>query len=91
MPQSAVKKNDSTQKAEEDASAEQAAPTSVQPTHTPVQPEEARLTGAGRKEQGRLLKKNVEEGQAERHPDLPAGQHATGSFTGTGENKQQKK
>lgn len=75
------------QKAEERASAERSAPTSVQPTPTPVQPHEAHLTGAGDKERQRLLKENVEGGQAERHPDLPAGQHATGSFTGENEKK----
>jgi hypothetical protein len=74
-------------KAEEHASAERAAPTSVQPGHTPIEPEEARLTGAGSKEERRLLKKNVEEGQAERHPDMPAGLHSTGSFTGENERK----
>ena len=52
-----------------------------------MQPKDAHLVGAGREEQIRLLKKNVEEGQAERHPDLPAGQHATGSFTGENEKK----
>ncbi len=74
-------------KAEEEASAKRSAPTSVQPEHTPVQPEEARLSGAGSKEQRRLLKKNVEEGRAERHPDVPAGLHSTGSFTGENEKK----
>ena len=85
MPRSAAKKSHSTQKAEENASAKQSGPTSVQP----VQPDDVQLTGAGRKEQHRLLKKNVAEGKAERHPDLPAGQHATGSFTG--QNKSKKK
>jgi hypothetical protein len=84
MPRSSVEKS---QKAEEQASAERSAPTSVQPSHTPVQPDEAHLTGAGDKERRRLLKENVEGGQAERHPDLPAGQHATGSFTGENEKK----
>lgn len=73
--------------AEEHASAKRAAPTSVQPGQAPVQPEEARLTGAGTREQHRLLKKNIEEGKAERHPDLPAGIHSTGSFTGENEKK----
>ena len=85
MPRSAAKKSHSTQKAEENASAKQSGPTSVQP----VQPDDVQLTGAGRKEQHRLLKKNVDDGQARRHPDQPAGQHATGSFTG--ENKSKKK
>lgn len=72
---------------EEHAAAKRSAPTSVQPEPTPVQPDEAHLTGAKAKERNRLLKENVEGGQAERHPDLPAGQHATGSFTGENENK----
>ena len=88
MSQTAAKKShQKNQKAEEHASAKQSAPTSVQPGHTPMQPKDAHLVGAGREEQIRLLKKNVEEGQAERHPDLPAGQHATGSFTGENEKK----
>jgi hypothetical protein len=91
MPRSAASKSDtkshSTQRTEEDAAAKQSAPTSVQPPHTPVQPDEAHLAGAGRKEQIRLLKTNVEEGGAESHPDLPAGQHSTGSFTGENRNK----
>lgn len=89
MSQTAAKKsNQKSQKAEEHASAKQSAPTSVQPGPTPMQPKDAHLVGAGREEQLRLLKKNVEEGQAEPHPDLPAGLHATGSFTG--ENKERK-
>ncbi len=88
MSQTTAKKNhQKSQKTEEHASAKQSAPTSVQPGHTPMQPKDAHLIGAGRKEQIRLLKKNVEEGQAEGHPDLPAGQHATGSFTGENEKK----
>jgi hypothetical protein len=74
-------------KAEEHASAKRAAPTSVQSGHIPVEPEDARLLGAGTEEQQRLLKKNIEEGKAERHPDLPAGIHSTGSFTGENEKK----
>jgi hypothetical protein len=85
MAHGAVDKKSS--KAEEHASAKRAAPTSVQSGHTPVQPEEARLVGAGSTEQQRLLKKNIEEGKAERHPDLPAGIHSTGSFTGENEKK----
>lgn len=89
MSRNAIKKSSrKDQRAEEHASAKQTAPTSVQPAHTPMQPEEAHLTGAGRQEQHRLLKQNVDEGKAGRHPDLPAGQHATGSFTG--ENKEKK-
>ncbi|QNI31833.1 hypothetical protein H7849_22815 [Alloacidobacterium dinghuense] len=87
MPRSAATKKHSTQRVEEDASAKRSSPTSVQPEHTPVQPQEARLTGAGEKEKQRLLKESVEKGSAERHPDLPAGLHSTGSFTGENEKK----
>jgi hypothetical protein len=89
MSRTAAKKShQKSQRTEENAAARQSAPTSVQPGPTPVQAKDARLIGAGREEQRRLLKKNVEEGQAERHPDLPAGLHSTGSFTG--ENKEKK-
>jgi len=87
MPAKAVKSNQTDQRAEEHASAKRSAPTSVQPDPVPVKPDEAHLTGAGDKEQKRLLKKSIEEGKAERHPDLPAGLHSTGSFTGENENK----
>jgi hypothetical protein len=88
MSQTTGKKtHQKSQNAEEHASAQQSAPTSVQPGPKPMQPKDAQLIGAGRKEQIRLLKKNVEDGQAEGHPDLPAGQHATGSFTGENEKK----
>ena len=87
MSRSAAKKSHpkshSTRSAEENASAKQSGPTSVQS----VQPDDPQLSGAGREEQHRLLKKNVQDGKAERHPDLPAGQHATGSFTGENEKK----
>ena len=75
-------------KHEEQASSKRSAPTSVQPEQTPVEPEDARLIGANKQRQHELLKENVEQGKAERHPDLPAGLHATGSFTG--ENKERK-
>jgi hypothetical protein len=54
-------------------------PASVQPTETKHgQP-------AGKREaQHEVLEDNVETGQSERHPATPAGQHATGSFTGSG-------
>ncbi|HVW77559.1 MAG TPA: hypothetical protein VHB45_08090 [Alloacidobacterium sp.] len=77
----------SSHKAEEHASAKHAAPTSVQTGPVPVKNHEARTVGAGQEEQHRLLKENVEDGKAERHPDLPAGIHSTGSFTGKNENK----
>ncbi len=48
----------------------------------PVEPEDAQLTGTSRSLQRRVLGLNVEGGQAQQHPKTPAGQHATGSFTG---------
>jgi hypothetical protein len=56
------------------------APTGVQP----VEPADEQPTPPGKDHQRQALKLNVEgsAGQAQRHPDTPAGQHATGSFTG---------
>ena len=68
---------------EEKASAQQPA-TSVHP----VEPEDARVTGTSRSLQRRVLGLNVDGGHGQRHPETPAGQHATGSFTGeTGRKK----
>ncbi|WP_446745357.1 hypothetical protein [Silvibacterium acidisoli] len=54
-------------------------PASVQPTET------EHGHPAGKKQaQHEALQDNVDRGQEERHPDTPAGQHSTGSFTGTG-------
>ena len=72
---------------EQEASAKHQSPVSVQTTQAPADAEAAKLTGAGKKEQQKLLKENAEKGRAERHPDLPAGQHATGSFTGENERR----
>ncbi|HYK35852.1 hypothetical protein [Alloacidobacterium sp.] len=80
MPRNAVKKSPSTQRVEEHASAKRSAPTGVQL-------DEALLTGAGTEEQRRLLRKTTERRDAERHPDLPAGLHSAGSFTGENEKK----
>ncbi|MGC2300575.1 MAG: hypothetical protein WA476_17335 [Acidobacteriaceae bacterium] len=60
---------------EEKASAQQAA-TSV---HA-IEPEDPKLTG--RSQQREVLIQGTEGGHAEAHPESPAGQHATGSFTG---------
>lgn len=51
----------------------------------PVEPEDAYLTGTSRSLQRRVLGLNVDgegRGQANQHPETPAGQHATGSFAG---------
>ncbi|GEM_PF-6349609 len=72
---------------EEHTSAMHTPPTSVQSASAPVEPEDAHLTGASRSLQRRLLGLNIEGGQAQRHPDTPAGIHSTGSFTGTGTGK----
>lgn len=57
------------------------APTTVQPTQ-PSSGSSRKPAAPDRAEQRDLLKKNVTERQGQRHPDTPAGQHATGSFTG---------
>ena len=61
------------------------APAGVQSVET----EDPHQVGAGRAQQHESLKQNVEGGQGQRHPETPAGQHATGSFTG--ENSAKKK
>jgi hypothetical protein len=70
----------------EHAASEQQPPAGVQT----VEAEDPHLTGGSKSHQRRVLKLNVEgsagegsDGQSQRHPDTPAGQHATGSFTGT--------
>lgn len=62
----------------EDRAAAQQSSASVHP----VEPEDARKTGTSRSVQRRVLGQNVEGEQAHEHPETPAGQHATGSFTG---------
>jgi hypothetical protein len=54
------------------------APTGVQPLQT----DDTSGSADHHTEQREHLQRNVTEGQAERHPETPAGQHATGSFTG---------
>jgi hypothetical protein len=61
--------------------------TSVQPT----EPQDARVTGASRSLQRPLLGLNVERGQNQEHPETPAGQHATGSFTGGKDSRNDRK
>ena len=56
-----------------------------------VEPEDARVTGTTRSLQRRVLGLNVDGGQAQQHPETPAGQHATGSFTGDKGTKSRKK
>jgi len=65
-----------TREHQEKATAQQAQ-TSVHP----IEPEDAYLTGTSRSLQRRVLGLNVEGKQAQEHPETPAGQHATGSFT----------
>lgn len=59
-------------------------PTSVH--HTPPSSESGDHT-AKQPSQAQTLRHNTEGGQAEPHPDTPAGQHATGSFTKSSEKK----
>ncbi len=67
------------QRAEHHASKHEA-PAGVQT----VEPEDPSLTGGGHSSQKELLEHNVRAGHAQQHPETPAGQHATGSFTGKG-------
>lgn len=67
-----------TSPAHQDKAAAEQPSTSVHP----VEPEDAQLTGTSRSLQRRVLGLNVENKQTEEHPETPAGQHATGSFTG---------
>jgi hypothetical protein len=56
---------------------------SVHPAEPGDEPEDAQITGTSRSLQRRVLGLNVNDRHAgEQHPDTPAGQHATGSFTG---------
>lgn len=68
----------------QDQAAAQQSSASVHPvepsTNGPNEPEDARVTGTSRSLQRRVLGLNVDGGQAQQHPDTPAGQHATGSF-----------
>lgn len=66
---------------EDKATAQQPA-TSVHPVEPPIEPDDAKVTGTSPSLQRRVLGLNVEGGQAQEHPETPAGQHATGSFTG---------
>ncbi len=54
-------------------------PASVQP----VEAEDPKQSGGHTPLQKRILNENVEGGAAQQHPESPAGQHATGSFTGS--------
>ena len=85
MPQEPNTGNE--QKQSQTPSEQQPAPTSVQPTGPATgqdsqPPADAKDTGGTRdSRQKDALELNVEGEQAQRHPDVPAGQHATGSFT----------
>lgn len=51
----------------------------------PIEPEDVSSLERGGDRQNEALGKNVDgegKGDAKRHPETPAGQHATGSFTG---------
>jgi len=53
-------------------------PSSVQP----VEAEDPKESAGDHHLQKKVLHENAEGGAAEQHPATPAGQHATGSFTG---------
>ena len=46
----------------------------------PIEPDDAKL--ANHSQQNHVLSQNADAGQNQQHPEAPAGQHATGSFTG---------
>lgn len=71
----------SSRKAEQKGSAEQPE-TSVHPTEPSAEADDARSAGSSRKK-GKVLQMNVKGGQAQQPRGTPAGQHATGSFTGS--------
>jgi hypothetical protein len=50
----------------------------------PVEADDLKESTVDQHSQKTVLRENAEGGAAERHPATPAGQHATGSFTGTG-------
>jgi hypothetical protein len=61
--------------------------TSVHPAEPSREPENAQREGTSQARQRQALGKNVESHQVEPHPETAAGQHATGSFTGSGGKK----
>ena len=64
----------------------QKAATSVQPIESDSGPGGG--SGDEKAAQTKALDLNVDGKQGQRHPGTPAGQHATGSFTGSGEEGQ---
>ena len=68
------------EKKEEHRASKHEAPAGVQT----VEPEDPSLTGGGHSSQQDLLEENHRGGHTKQHPATPAGQHATGSFTGKG-------
>lgn len=55
---------------------------SVHPVEPSTEPRSGQAAESGHTQQRRVLGLNVDGHQAERHPETPAGQHATGSFGG---------
>jgi hypothetical protein len=89
-PNSAAKPSDSGSHTRPDRNSreENASPqkpeTSVHPVELPIEPDDAKVTGTSRSLQRRVLGLNVGAGgHAVPHPETTAGQHATGSFTGS--------
>lgn len=52
-----------------------------------IEPEDPKSISSAHAPQREILRHNVESGQAQGHPESPAGQHATGSFTTQQEEK----
>ncbi len=66
-------------------------PTSVHHTPPSAESDSDAKTGAEQTSQAETLRHNTEGGQAQSHPDAPAGQHATGSFTGSSKKNSEKR
>jgi hypothetical protein len=57
----------------------------------PVEPQDPQAAGAAHAQQRSVLRHNVDGQQAQPHPETTAGQHATGSFTGSPDQQSRKK
>jgi hypothetical protein len=82
MPRSSAVKSQHNNTAPNSRSQEQKA--SAQQPETSVhhqEPEDPNVAGTSQSQRG-VLGQNADAGQNQQHPETPAGQHATGSFTG---------
>jgi hypothetical protein len=77
---SARTKQHSDQQEPESAPTHKSAP-SVQPVEPPTEPHHGQAANDPHRSRHLVLRLNTEGHQGEQHPETPAGQHATGSFT----------